>query len=279
MQQLTYNDVVKMHARLASEPGPRGHVLSPATRRGVLAVLHKALAEAVRGGLLRVNPADDVKYPKVERQRRLNTWSPGELDTFLRATRQDRLSPLWILLAKTGMRRGEALGLWWSDIELDDGAVYLQRSRHQVGYEVVEGPLKGGEGRHVRIGAGTVAALRSWKAQQAAERLQWGAAWQNTGHVFTNEAGAPYHPNKVTEDFGKAVVAAEVKRIRVHDLRHTHATLWLKAGGHPKVLQERLGHKSIKITMDVYSHALPTMQEGIADQLDATVYGVVPAGV
>lgn len=273
LQRLTYGDVVKMHARLASEDGPRGHVLSPATRRGVLAVLHKALSEAVRGGLLRTNPSDDVKYPKVERKVRLDTWDADELDKFLRATRSDRLSPLWMLLAKTGMRRGEALGLWWSDIDLDSGSVYLQRSRHQVGYNVVEGPLKGGDGRHVHIGAGTVAALRSWRAQQNAERLQWGAAWHDTGHVFTRENGEPWHPNKVTESFGEAVKAAGMKRIRVHDLRHTHATLWLRAGGHPKVLQERLGHKSIKITMDTYSHALPTMQEGIADVLDAVVYG------
>lgn len=273
LQQLTYTDVVKFHARMASENGQRGHVLSPATRRGVLAVLHKALSEAVRGGLLRVNPANDVKYPKVERTRRLNTWDSNELDTFLRATRTDRLSPLWILLAKTGMRRGEALGLKWEDVDLNGGSVYLQRSRHQVGYDVVEGPLKGGDGRRVHVGAGTVAALRSWRAQQAAARLQWGPAWQDTGHVFTRENGEPWHPNKVTESFGVAVTGAGVKRIRVHDLRHTHATLWLRAGGHPKVLQERLGHKSIKITMDTYSHALPTMQEGIADVLDAVVYG------
>ncbi|NLG65277.1 MAG: site-specific integrase [Actinobacteria bacterium] len=272
LQSLTYSDVVHMHARLASEEGPRGHILSPATRRGVLAVLHKALAEAVRAGLLRTNPAEGVRYPKVERRRRLDTWDTEELDTFLRASRSDRLLPLWILLAKTGMRRGEALGLWWSDIDLDTGSVYLQRSRHQVGYEVVEGPLKGGDGRRVHIGAGTVAALRSWKARQASERLQRGPAWTDTGHVFTRADGRPWHPNKVTESFGEAVKAAGVKRIRVHDLRHTHATLWLKAGGHPKVLQERLGHKSIKITMDTYSHALPTMQEGIADVLDATVY-------
>ena len=95
----------------------------------------------------------------------------------------------------------------------------------------------------------------------------------HTGHVFTRENGDPWHPNRVTESFGQAVTAAKAKRIRVHDLRHTHATLWLRAGGHPKVLQERLGHKSIKITMDTYSHALPTMQEGIADALDAVVYG------
>jgi integrase len=273
LQKLTYSDIVKMHARLASEDGPRGHVLSPSTRRGVLAVLHKALAEAVRAKLILTNPADGVEYPKVRRTGRLETWDADELDKFLKATSSDRLSPLWMLLSKTGMRRGEALGLKWEDVGLDTGSVYLQRSRHQVGYQVVEGPLKGGDGRHVHIGAGTVAALKAWKAQQNTERLRWGSAWQDTGHVFTRENGEPWHPNKVTESFGEAVSAVGVKRIRVHDLRHTHATLWLRAGGHPKVLQERLGHKSIKITMDTYSHALPTMQEGIADVLDAVVYG------
>ncbi len=280
LQRLTYSDVVKMHARLATEDGPRGHPLSPATRRGVLAVLHKALGEAVKAGLLRANPADEVKYPRVERKRRLNTWDEAEMDKFLRATRSDRLSPLWILLAKTGLRRGEALGLTWEDIDLKGDpdhdvqpSVYVQRSRHQVGYQVIEGPLKGGDGRHIGIGAGTVAALRSWKAMQNAERLQWGSAWQDTGHVFTRENGEPWHPNKVTESFGEAVKAAKVKRIRVHDLRHTHATLALKAGEHPRVVQERLGHKSITITMDIYSHCLPGMQRGLAEKLDSVVYG------
>ena len=90
--------------------------------------------------------------------------------------------------------------------------------------------------------------------------------------MFTRADGRPWHPNKVTESFGEAVKAAGVKRIRVHDLRHTHATLWLKAGGHPKALQERLGHKSLKITMDTHSPALSPLPEGIADVLRATAY-------
>lgn len=108
---------------------------------------------------------------------------------------------------------------------------------------------------------------------QNAERLQWGSGWQDTDHVFTRENGEPWHPNKVTESFGEAVKAAKVKRIRVHDLRHTHATLALKAGEHPRVVQERLGHKSITVTMDVYSHCLPGMQRGLTEKLDSVVYG------
>ncbi len=273
LQKLTYNDVVMMHARLATEPGPRGAALSPATRRGVLATLHKALGEAVKGGLLRANPAAGVKYPKIERTQRMNTWTDAELDSFLRATAGDYLFPLWIVLAKSGMRRGEALGLQWSDVDLDTGSLYIERSRHQVGYDVVEGPLKNGEGRHVRIGAGTVAALKAWKARQNTLRLQWGPAWHGSDHVFTRENGEPWHPNRITELFGEAVGAAGVPKIRLHDLRHTHATLALRAGEPPKVVQERLGHKSIKITMDTYSHVLPDMQEGITTRLDAVVYG------
>lgn len=234
----------------------------------------KALGEAVKAGLMRTNPADEVRCPRVERKRRLNTWDEAEMDKFLRATCSDRLSPLWILLAKTGLRRGEALGLKWEeDIDLDAGSIYVQRSRHQVGYQVIEGPLKGGGGRHIDIGAGTVAALRSWKAKQNAERLEWGKEWKGEGHVFTRENGEPWHPNKVTESFCAAVKAAEVKRIRVHDLRHSHATLALKAGEHPRVVQERLGHRSITITMDVYSHCLPGMQKGLTQKLDSVVYG------
>jgi integrase len=104
-----------------------------------------------------------------------------------------------------------------------------------------------------------VSVLRSWKAQQAAERLQWKPAWQDTGHIFTRDNGEPRHPDRVRVLFGQAVKAAGVPHIRLHDPRHGWATLALRAGVHPKVVQERLGHADIGITLNTYSHVLPDM--------------------
>ena len=272
LQQFGRADVGVLAVKMASEVGARGRVLSPATRRAVLVTLHHALGDAVHEGLLRTNPAHGVSRPKV-RQAEMHTWSRDELKKFLDATTEDRLAALWRLMATTGLRRGEALGLKWSDADLVAGGLSIQRSRVATGYEVTEREPKTGRGRSVPIDAGTVAALRSWKRQQAAERLQWGQAWQNTGHVFTRENGEPWHPDRVRVLFQEAVKAAGVPRIRMHDLRHGWATLALRAGIHPKVVQERLGHANIAMTMDRYSHVIPALQESAAELVASIVDG------
>jgi integrase len=275
LQKLTRNDVALLSARLASEKSPRKPVLSPASRRSVLVCLHRALNDAVASGLIRTNPSTGVKRPTI-RRREMSTWSAKDLHAFLQATEGDRLHPLWRLLSQTGLRRGEALGLRWSDVDLDAGKLSVQRQRTTVGYRVEEGPTKSGRGRSVPIDAGTVTALRQQSQQQLDDAAKW-IAWADDGHVFTREDGAPWQPDRVTKRFGEAVAAVDVPRIRLHDLRHTWATLALRAGVHPKVVQERLGHSTISITMDVYSHALPDMQESAAELVAALVDGAQDA--
>jgi integrase len=270
LQALTRGDVARLSARLASEKAARGKPLSPASRRAVLVVLHRALGDAVRDGLLKANPAAGVRRPKV-RRREMHAWSQAELATVLEATADDRLSPLWRLLAMTGLRRGEALGLKWSDVDLQSGRLAVQRQRVQTGYDVAERQTKRDRPRAVSIDAGTVAALRRQSELQLQDASEWKAAWKDTGHVFTRENGEPWHPDRITKLFDRAVKAVKVPRIRLHDLRHTHATLALRAGVHPKVVQERLGHANISITMDTYSHVLPDMQESAAELVAALV--------
>jgi integrase len=271
LQKLTRNDVAVMAARLAREISPKtGRPLSPATRSGLLVVLHHALGEAVKAGLLRANPATGVKRPKVRRPE-MHTWSSAELAKFLRATRDERLGPLWHLLALTGLRRGEALGLQWSDVDLVRGRLSIQRQRALTGYAVEERPTKSGKPRPISIDAGTVAVLRRQSQQQLDDAAEWQAAWVDDGHVFTRENGAPWHPDRVRKLFEEAMATVDVPRIRMHDLRHTWATLALRAGVHPKVVQERLGHANIAITMDTYSHVLPDMQESAAELVAALV--------
>lgn len=271
LQKLTRNDVAVMAARLASEIRPKtGRPLSAATRRGLLGVLQHALDDAVRAGLLGSNVAASVKKPKVRRPE-MHTWSAAELAAFLHATREDRMAPLWHLLALTGLRRGEALGLKWSDVDFDHGRLALQRQRKIVRYKVVETPLKTDKPRAVSLDADTTAVLQRQSRQQLDDAAEWAAAWTGDGHVFTREDGAPWHPDRVRVLFQKAVKATGAPRRRMHDLRHTWATLALRAGVHPKVVQERLGHANIRITLDTYSHVLPDMQESAAELVASLV--------
>ena len=195
----------------------------------------------------------------------MHTWSAAELHTFLASTEGDRLHPLWRLLSQTGLRRGEALGLKWSDVDLDAGKLSVQRQRKQVGYTVAETETKTGRGRAIALDLETVATLRLQAQQQLDDAADWGKGWIGEGHVFTRENGAPWQPDRITKLFDRAVAAADVPRIRLHDTRHTWASLALRAGVHPKVVQERLGHSLIAITMDRYSHCLPSMQESAAE--------------
>lgn len=272
LQKLTRRDVANLATHLATTKGARGKILSAATRAQCLVVLRHALGDAVDRGLLRDNPATGVRRPQVKRAE-LTTWTAGELRIFLQMTESDRLGPLWRLLSQTAMRRGEALGLQWSDVDLVAGKIIVQRQRKANGYAVEEGPTKTGKARVVSIDAATVATLRRQSELQLQDARDWGDAWQATGHVFTREDGSPWHPDRVSKLFDEAVRDAGVPRIRLHDLRHTWATLALRAGVHPKVVQERLGHANISMTMDRYSHALPDLQESAAELVAALVDG------
>jgi integrase len=171
----------------------------------------------------------------------------------------------------TGLRRGEALGLQWSDVDLEGGRLSIQRQRVLTGYRVEERQTKTGRGRAVSVDAGTVAVLRRQSDRQLDDAALCRESWTTTGHVFTREDGQPWHPDRVRVLFGEALKRVDVPRIRMHDLRHTWASLALRAGVHPKVVQERLGHANISITMDIYSHVLPDLQESAAELVAAQV--------
>jgi len=136
----------------------------------------------------------------------------------------------------------------------------------------INGAPKTARGRRsVALDAETVKVLRNWRRTQLEERLAWGAAWTDTGRVFTREDGTDQHPSRVSERFGQLVKRSGLARIRLHDLRHSHATVALAANVHPKVVQERLGHASIAITLDLYSHVAPGMQQDAAAPVAALV--------
>jgi integrase len=274
LQQLTPPRINAFYSHLLTEGRGEGKGgLSPATVRRVHATLHRALKDAVRWNRLMKNPVDSADPPRLAAaDAEMKVWSATELKTFLAAQRETRLYPLWLTLATTGMRRGEVLGLRWEDVDLEARRLSIRRTRVMLGYAIHASEPKTRRGRRmIALDPTTNAKLGEHRRRQEEERLVHGPGWMDTGHVFTREDGEPYHPERVSKLFTGSAKRAGLPRIRLHDLRHTYATLALSAGIHPKVVSERLGHASIAITLDTYSHAVPALSEEAASQVAALV--------
>lgn len=242
---------------------------TPSTLRHVHTTLRAALNVAVRRRLISWNPAQHVELPAYDRPETA-VWTPQELTAFLRATADHRLSTLFRLIAVTGLRRGEAIALHWRDLDLRAGALTVRWQLVDAGGGARLGPPKTRRGaRVVPLDALTVADLQSLAGRQAEERRLWGEAWQDTGLVFTREDGSALRPDYVSHLFHKLVTAAGARRIRLHDLRHTNASLALAAGVPLRVVSDRLGHSSTAITSDLYTHVIPAVAQDAADKIAA----------
>jgi integrase len=274
LAQLTGGQIARMYAELRTSgsrrPGADG--LSERSLKHTHTTLHKALADATKRRLIQRNPADDVDSPK-PRNIEMKVWAPAEARAFLDHVANHRLRAGFTLALANGLRRGELLGLRWDDIDLDAGVLAVRRARVAAGYKVHEGDPKSGRARVLHLDDGMVAELRRHRRVQREERMAAGEAWRETGYVFTSEDGTPLHPQTVAWHFEKAVKASGLPAIRFHDLRHTCATVALSAGVHPKVVQEMLGHSSIAITLDLYSHVVPGMQREAAAKIGAAIFG------
>ena len=276
LQQLSGSQVNRLYATLAESGGKDGKKgLSPRTIHHVHTCLHKACKDAVRWGLITRNPLDAADPPRTKGDgtREMRTWSAEQLGAFLASVKDDRLYPLWHTIAMTGMRRGEALGLRWIDVDLENGRLSVRRARIPTNREVVVSEPKTAKGRRlIALDPATVEVLKGQAAHQLEEQQEWSEAWTDTGLVFTKENGEPLDPETITRWFRIAVKKAMLPAIRLHDLRHTHATLALQAGIHPKVVSERLGHATVSITLDTYYHAIPAMQEEEAALIAGLVF-------
>lgn len=183
------------------------------------------------------------------------------------------MAPCWILALTAGLRRGELAGLRWEDVDLDRAVLRIAVQRTtDSDYNIVSKEPKASSRRSEAVAEQMVTVLRRHRIRQAQERLAAGPAWQDSGLVFVDECGRGYHPQRITDLFHEAAAAAGLPRIRLHDLRHTSATLALVAGVHPKILQERLGHASIGMTLDIYSHVLAGMQHDAAAQVEGLLW-------
>jgi integrase len=244
--------------------------LKPSSVRYIYAVLHRAMEQAVRFNLMPFNPAVRVDPPKV-RQEEITPLDTEQARIFLAAARGDRFEALDVLSLTVGLRMGEALGLRWSDIDFDAKTLRVSRQLQRVrdGGGLVFSEPKNASRRTVDLPQRAVEALRSHRKRQMEEQLRVGSEWQDYGLVFATGKGTPLDAqNIVNRHFKPLLKRAGLPSIRWHDPRHTYATLLLARGTHPTYVQKSLGHASVQLTLDRYSHWMPSMGRNTADGID-----------
>jgi integrase len=243
--------------------------LSARTVQYIHVTLHKALKQAVQDGLIPRNATEAVKAPQVRREE-MRPLSGDQVKVLLEVARGDRLEALYVLAIHTGLRQGELLGLKWEDVDLESGTLRVRRTlvTAKAGPVLTAPKTKGGR-RSVKLTQGAVEALRSHLKHQLQEIDRAGSLWRENGLMFASESGEPLDRRYLTSCRYKALLKrAELPMIRFHDLRHTCATLLLSKNVNPKIVSEMLGHASIAITLDTYSHVLPNMRDQAAAAME-----------
>jgi integrase len=243
--------------------------LSARTVQHIHRVLHEALKHAMKWGLIWRNPAEAVDVPKVQ-PTEIHTPETATILRLIDSAKSTPYYPAYHLMAFTGCRRGEILGLRWEDVDLDRSQISIvQRVK---GQGIIFQPPKSSKSRRlIALDEVSVDVLRAHKVQQLEYRLQLGSVWAEYGLVFPGRTGLPLDPPAFSRSWKNLVTKAGFQNIRLHDLRHFHATLLLKEGTHPKVVQERLGHANISVTLDTYSHVVPSMQTEAANVFAAAM--------
>ena len=275
LQRLTPGAINALYAELLENGRVHGEGgLSVSSVRRVHAVLHKACRDAVRWGRLSSNPAACADPPKTsgDDHEKLRVWNAEQLAAFLASVASDRLFALWRLLAATGMRRGEALGLAWQDLDMEAGAVTIRRAWIPVnGVAQFCQPKSRRSRRTIALDPVTLETLRLHAAHQADEQAHWRDDLAECDLVFTRPDGRPLVPWVVSKAFREHARAALLPAVPLHGLRHTYATLALSSGVNPRIVSARLGHATVALTLDVYSHVLPQADREAAQQIAALI--------
>ncbi len=239
----------------------------------LLSTLRSVLKAAVERALIVRNPLAGFSLESYVTPER-STWSPAQVRTFLAHAEDDRLAVLYRVVLLHGLRRGEVCGLRWQDLDLERGVLHVRQQHVWVGGEARSGEPKSRKSRRsFRLDAGTVAALRAHKTRQLRERMRVGAAWEDRDLVFCNEDGSPLKPYAPLFPFQRLAREAGLPVLTLHEGRHTAATNMLLAGISPKVVSERMGHATVGITLDLYGHVLPEMDEDAASRIGTQAGG------
>jgi integrase len=281
-----------MFTAIIRDENTLGRAVSAATVHRIHATLRAALNGAVRAGLIGVNPGRYPELPKAARPRpqvwtpalterwqtegwrpAVGVWTVGQTAQFLRQVRGHRLYALFHLIALRGLRRGEAAGLQWSDLDLDARTLTVSGQPQQLAGRMVAGAPKSDAGRRViALDKTTIAALREHRLRQQAERAAAGTRWAETRYAFTAKTGKPLGPDRMTRLFRRLVAASGLPPVTLHGLRHGAATLALAAGTDLKVVQDQLGHSTIVLTADTYTSVLPETARAGAEHTAALLF-------
>ncbi len=285
LNALTSRHLTALFTELAAGTTPTGQPRSPSTLQRIRATLRAAYNAAIREGLVTANPARNVEMPPARRPHAVvwtdgqvaqwetdgtrpavAVWTTEQVSLFLTAVADDPLYPLWWLIALRGLRRGEAAGLRWCDIDLDNRQLTITNQRTTVGYQIIEGPPKSAASRRtIALDRQTVTVLRAHLRRQRATYLVTGRLWHEFGYVFTRPDGQPYHPNYLTHRLPYLIEREGLPPVRLHDLRHGAASLAHAAGADLKTIQALLGHASIVLTADTYTSVLPAAHHQAAE--------------
>jgi integrase len=268
LDKLTAQHVQTLYAQKLEEG------LSPTTVNTLHMMLHKALKDAVRWGLIARNVCDLVSPPR-RAHFEMKPLTKDQAQQLLSTLHGHNMEALFVLALTTGMRRGEILALKWQDIDFDQNTLQVRRifTRSKGHRYVLAEPKTEKSRRSVILPSITVGLLKQHRMSQQQVKSEAGEYWQANDLVFCTALGTPLNPNKVLERFETVLKKAGLPHIRFHDLRHSAATMLLAMGVHPKVVQELLGHNQISMTMDIYSHVLPTMQKEAMGMMNDALQG------
>lgn len=259
-----------------TDPDKTTPPLSPKSVKNVHGVLHSALEQAVRNGLISRNPTLPCVLPRIEKKE-IKPLDEDQISAFLKGIKGNRLENLFTVVLFTGMREGEALGLTWDCVDLERGTLtvnkQLQLMKGEKGvYRLVS--TKNGKSRTITLAPFVVDILRKQKIAQAEAKLRMGALWQDTDFVFTDEVGAHLKPRGVVKQFKAVMGKLGLPTTRFHDLRHSYAVASIKSGDDIKTVQSNLGHATATFTLDVYGHVTEQMKQASAARMQSFIEAV-----
>jgi integrase len=266
LQQILPSHLKQLYAQLKDEgKGPRMIQLAHV-------VLHAALHQAVRECILGRNPADAVQRPRVERTE-FQILNEEQAHQFLIAASGSPYETLFYLALATGMRKGELLGLKWSDLDWSKGILLVQRQLQQIagqGFSLVTTKTKAGR-RQIKVGQETLKRLETHRAQQEAVKTLTGERWQENDLIFASTIGTFLDQSKVSRELKKVLKKAGLPPIRFHDLRHTSISFLLEMGMPVNTVQQRSGHSKASVTTDIYGHPMARSQDEAAQRIEEVI--------
>lgn len=270
LDKLNVRHLQSTYSKLVTERGIKGSVV-----RVVHGLIHNMLAQAQKWDMLAKNVAEIATPPRTE-HREMVTWTSEQVQEFLNLAASSPYLPIYIVAIATGMRRGEVMGLKWLDVDLERATLTIVRTLSYLERKpVITDAKRASSRRTVVLPSFAVDVLRQHRTHQIEMKLKMGNTYRDEGWVFAKYDGSTLQPETVRDAFERLIKKSNLPYIRFHDLRHTHATLMLQQGIHPKVVSERLGHSNISITLGTYSHVMPGMQEQAASKFNGEVFSEV----